>query len=145
MKKLIIALVCLFTLQGIAKADSDKPIEVKELPQKALTFMNKHFADIKVSYAKLEEDIWEKKYEVVMVNGQKMEFDKNGEWLEVDCKFSSVPEAIIPAEIKVYLKQHFPEQKTIKIERDKRGYEVKLTNKLEITFDKKFRAIDIDD
>lgn len=145
MKKLMIALVCLFALQGMAKADNDKPIEVKDLPQKALIFMNKHFADIKVSYAKLEEDLWEKKYDVVMVNGQKMEFDKNGEWLEVDCKFSTVPEAIIPEDIKVYLKQQFPEQKIIKIERDKRGYEIKLSNKLEITFDKKFRAIDIDD
>lgn len=145
MKKLMIALVCLFTLQGLAKADNDKPIEVKELPQKALTFIDKYFADVKVSYAKLEEDLWEKKYDVVMVNGQKLEFDKNGEWLEVDCKYSTVPETIIPEAIRNYVKQHFPEQKIIKIERDKKEYEVKLTNKLEITFDKKFRAIDIDD
>ena len=95
--------------------------------------------------AKLEEDLWEKKYDVVMVNGQKLEFDKNGEWLEVDCKYSTVPETIIPEAIRNYVKQHFPEQKVIKIERDKKEYEVKLTNKLEITFDKKFRAIDIDD
>lgn len=145
MKKLMIMLVCLFALQGLAKADNDKPVEVKELPQKALTFIDKHFADVKVSYAKLEEDFWEKKYDVVLVNGQKMEFDKNGEWLEVDCKYSTVPEAIIPEAIKTYLTQHFPEQKTVKIERDKKGYEVKLNNKLEIKFDKKFKAIEIDD
>lgn len=52
MKKLMIVLVCLFALQGLAKADNDRPIEVKELPQKALTFIDKYFADVKVSYSK---------------------------------------------------------------------------------------------
>lgn len=145
MKKLTFMLVCLFALQGLAKAGDDKPIETKDLPQKAITFIQQHFADIKISYAKMEEDLWDKTYDVVMVDGQKLEFDKNGEWKEVDCKYASVPEAIIPEAIKNYLKQKFPQQKVIKIERDKKKYEIKLGNKLEVKFDKKFNVIGLDD
>ena len=33
----------------------------------------------------------------------------------------------------------------IKIDRDRRGYDVKLNNGMEIEFDKKFNVVDIDD
>lgn len=145
MKKIMIMLVCLFAIQALAKAANDKPIEVKDLPEKATAFINQHFADTKVSYAKVEEELLDKTYDVVFVNGQKIEFDKKGEWKEVDCKNGVVPTAIVPKEIKSNLEKRFPEQKIVKIERDKRGYEVKLSNKLEVKFDKKYNIIDIDD
>lgn len=144
MKKLMMMLVCLFVLQGLVKASDDKPIEVDNLPKKALSFMKQNFAEAKVSYAKMEDDFLNKTYEVVFVNGQKLEFDKNGEWTEVDCKFAVVPATIIPQEIKNYLQKKFPEQKVVKIERNKKMYEVKLDNKLEVTFDKKFNVIELD-
>lgn len=145
MKTMMMMLVCLFALQGLAKADDDKPIEVNNLPQKAQTFIKQHFADAKISYAKVEEDFLDKRYDVIFVNGQKVEFDKKGEWLEVDCKFSVVPTAIIPEQIKKQVTQKFPEQKVVKIERDKKGYEVKLDNKLEIKFTKNFQIVGYDD
>lgn len=144
MKTLMMMLVCLFGLQGLVKASDDKPIEVANLPEKALTFMKQNFPEAKVSYAKMEDDLWNKTYEVVFVNGQKLEFDKNGEWTEVDCKFAVVPATIIPQQIKSYLLKKFPEQKVVKIERDKKQYEVTLDNKLEVTFDKKFNVIELD-
>ena len=33
MKKLVFLLVCLFTLQTVARADDDKPIQVTQMPQ----------------------------------------------------------------------------------------------------------------
>ena len=35
MKKLVFLLVCLFTLQTVARADDDKPIQVTQMPQQA--------------------------------------------------------------------------------------------------------------
>ena len=35
MKKLVFLLVCLFTLQTVARADDDKPIQVTQMPQLA--------------------------------------------------------------------------------------------------------------
>ena len=78
MKQLITLTVLLFSMFGIAKADEDKPIQVNELPKKAQEFIQKHFAKHNVSYAKVENDFWDKSYDVIFVNGDKIEFNKNG-------------------------------------------------------------------
>lgn len=90
MKKLLTIAICLFISFGITKADDDKPINVNELSQKAQVFIRQNFPKNEVSYAKMEKDFWDKKYEIVFVNGEKIEFDKNGNWEEVDCTFSFV-------------------------------------------------------
>ena len=54
MKKLVFLLVCLFTLQTVARADDDKPIQVTQMPQPAQQFIKQHFADSKVALAKID-------------------------------------------------------------------------------------------
>lgn len=145
MKQLITLTICLFTFIGITKADNDKPISVNELPQKAQQFIKQNFAGSEISFAKLEKDLLDKKYEVIFVNGNKIEFDKNGNWKEVDCKHTAVPEAIIPEQIKTVIAKQYPQAKVLKIDKDSRGYEVKLNNKLELKFNSTFQLVDIDD
>ena len=146
MKKLMI-LSAILMVFGIttACADNDKPIAVTQLPQKAQQFIKTHFSKEKVAFAKLERDFLETTYEVVFTNSTKLEFQKDGNWKEVDCKYSTVPTGIVPAQIAQYVMQNYPDTKIVKIDRDKRDYEVKLTNGLELTFDLKFNLIDIDD
>lgn len=144
MKKLVFLLVCLFTLQSVARADDDKPIQVTQMPQTAQQFIKQHFADSKVALAKMESDFLYKSYEVIFTNGNKVEFDKKGSWTEVDCKYGAVPVAVIPAAIQNYVKSNYPETTILKIERDKKDYEVKLSNRIELKFDLKFNLIDID-
>ena len=127
MKKLMTLAICLFAFIGITRADDDKPVTVDQLPQKAQTFIKQYFADKQVSLAKQERDFFDKSYEVMFVNGEKVEFDKNGEWKDVDCKFSEVPADII------------------QIDRDSRGYEVQLNNRLELSYNTSFQLTDIDD
>lgn len=145
MKKLITLSVCLFALLGLAKADNDKPISLNELPQKSQKFIKQYFPKNEISYAKMEKEVWDKKYEVVFVNGEKIEFDKKGDWKEIDCKFSAVPEALIPAAIKKHLAEQYPQAKVIQIERDSKGYDVKLNNKLELKYTPTFQLKEIDD
>ena len=146
MKKLMILTTILMAL-GIstACADNDNPIAVTQLPQKAQLFIKTHFPKEKVALAKLELEFLETRYEVVFTNGSKVEFLKDGEWKEVECKYSTVPTAIIPAQIASYVSQNYPDTQIVQIDSDKRDYEVKLTNRLELTFDLNFNLIDIDD
>ena len=139
MKKLVFLLVCLFTLQTVARADDDKPIQVTQMPQLAQQFIKQHFSDSKVALAKMESDFLYKSYEVIFTNGNKVEFDKKGNCEEVDCKHTSVPAAI-----QKYVTTNYPDAKVLKIERDKKDYEVKLSNRTELKFDLKFNLIDID-
>ena len=144
MKKLLFLVVCLFALHSVARADDDKPIQVNQMPQTAQQFDKQHFPDCKIAMAKVESDFLDKNYKVIFTDGNKVDFDKKGDWKEVDCKYSSVPVRIIPVAIMNYVKTNYPNAKVQKIERDKKNYEVKLSNKWEIKFDMKFNVIDID-
>lgn len=145
MKKMITLTCCLLAFFSWAKADNDLPVTVNELPQKAQEFIKLYFPKQEVSFAKVEKDFWEKKYEIVFVSGEKIEFDKNGNWEEVKCKFSVVPNGIVPEKIREQLSKRFPDAKVLKIERDSKGYEVELDNKLEVKYNNSFQLTDIDD
>lgn len=144
MKKLFFLLVCLFALQTVARADDDKPVQVSQMPQLAQQFIKKHFSDSKVALAKMESDLFNKSYEVIFTNGNKVEFDKKGNWKEIDCKYSSVPVEIIPIAIQQYARNNYSDSKILKIDRDKKDYEVKFSNRVELKFDLNFNLIDID-
>ncbi|TGY27008.1 PepSY-like domain-containing protein [Bacteroides caecimuris] len=144
MRKLVFLLVCLFTLQTVAHADDDKPIQVTQMPQPAQQFIKRHFANSKVALAKMESDFFYKSYEVIFTNGDKVEFNNKGEWREIDCKHTVIPAATIPTAIRQYVTTNYPDVKVQKIERDKKEYEVKLSNRTELKFDLKFNLIDID-
>ncbi len=146
MKKFLILTAAVFALGTFAaNAGNDRPIKVGELPEKAQQFIRQHFPDEKVSFAKEERELFDTTYEVIFTDSSKVEFLKNGEWKEVDCKYSKVPAAIIPPQIARYVSQNYPDMSVVQIERGKRDYEVKLSNGLELTFDLKFNLIDIDD
>lgn len=56
MKKLVLLLVCMFTMHTMVMADNDKPIQVNQLPAKAQTFLNTYFKDHKVALANRKQN-----------------------------------------------------------------------------------------
>ena len=145
MKKFFLAVASLFTFIGIASAENDRIISFEQLPAKSQEFIKKYFPDEKVSYVKEESDFMELSYEAVLATGTKIEFVGSGEWKEVECRYSTLNEEIVPVQIREYVRKNFPETKFVKIEKGYRDYEVKLTNRLELTFDQNFNLVDIDD
>ena len=145
MKKILFALAAIFTL-GISSvsADNDKLVSKSELPVQAQKFIDDNFAGVKLTYAKLERDFLERSYEVVLADGTKLEFTVKGVWKDVDCRYSEVPAAIIPVAIKEYVNSNYPGEKILKIEQDHGFYELKLSNRYELTFNKDYRIVDID-
>ena len=146
MKKLVLVLVSMFALINATWADDDKPIKVTDMPQAAQAFIKQHFPNSSVALAKMEKDFFDRSYDVIFTDGNKVDFNRKGEWMEVDCRYTQVPEAIIPAPIKTYINDQYPDAKIIGIEKnDRGGYEAKISKGWELTFDKKFNVIDIDD
>ena len=145
MKKILFALFAVLSLSVFdANADNDRIISKELLPANAQGFIDAHFPGSKISYAKEERDFFERSYEVVFADGSKVEFSRKGEWQDVDCRYSEVPAAILPAQIAKYVSDHYPDAKVLRIERDANDYEVKLSNRLELKFNKKYQIIDID-
>lgn len=135
MKKIIFLLVCLTTIQISSYAGNDRSIRTDQLPEKAKLFIQEHFKGIDVSYAKMETELFSKSYEVIFVNGAKAEFNKNGEWKEVEHKYEAIPESIIPKKILNYVNTKHTGKKIVEINKDSKDYEIKLSNGIEIEFD----------
>ena len=144
MKKIFIALACVFTLAANACADNYQPINRDQLPGQAQTFLSTYFPKAKVSLIRKETDVMELSYDVIFTDGCKVEFDRKGNWTEVDCLTLPVPAGIVPEAINKVISTHYPEAKVTKIERDHREVDVKLSNHVELTFNKKLQLIDID-
>ena len=145
MKKILLTLVAVFSIGVVsANAHNDRIINKSQLPISAQQFIDNHFAGIELTYAKEEFNIFFNSYEVRLADGTKIEFTSKGNWEEVNCRFGEVPSAIIPQPIKEFIDKNHPGAKVIMIEKD-RNYEVKLSNRLELKFDKDFNLYDIDD
>lgn len=128
-----------------ALRDEDKPVDETELPQMAIEFLKKNFADTKIAMAKYDWELFGGNYDVILVDGTKIEFDKEGKWYEIDCKFGEVPASIVPEKIASYVKDRYPDAKTTKIDRKKNKYEIKLSNGIELKFNKDFKLTGFDD
>lgn len=142
MKKLLLLLACFVSLQLTACAD--RPITFEQLPAKSQEIIKQHFAGFEISFAKKDNDGLEVDYEVIFVNGDKIEFNRNGDWKNIECRFSQVPEALIPVQILEYVKSKYPNNKILKIELDHFNTEIELDNRLEYTFNRNYQLIEVD-
>lgn len=147
MKRLSLLLSVLFVTASTlpALAGNDRIITVGELPAASQQFISTCFKEVEVSYAKVDEEWFDKEYKVVFVDGSKVEFVRSGAWKEIDCKYGEVPAGAVSAPIRDCVAARFPGRRIICIERDRRNCEVKLDNGLELEFDADFRLVDIDD
>lgn len=143
MKKTLffLALVLTICLPIHLQADNDQVITFDRLPATAQATLKQHFAN-KVPLVITAD--WDD-YKVMYQSGEKVEFDKKGNWRDIECKSSQVPIELIPEQIQTNVNASFPGAAVIEIDRDRRGYSVKLNNGLELEYNKNFQVIEVDD
>ncbi len=146
MKKFLAILTIGFAITATACADNDViSRNTNDLPAPARTALDRHFPQAKVSYIKIDKDLFKSTtYEVQLVHGAEVSFNHKGEWIEVDCKKAPVPTAFLPPSIRSQVNDMFPGEQVTKIEKDSRDYEVELGNGIELKFNKKFKMIEVD-
>ncbi len=144
MKKFIYA-IFLFIAPLSIKADNDRLIRFEQLPEVSRKFIHTHFNGKDISFVKAEQEFLSKSYSLYFVDGSKVEFDGKGKWEEIDCLKNEIPAEIVPKQITSYVTKNHPNAKIVKINCDRRDYEVKLDNFVEIKFDKRFNVIGYDD
>ncbi len=145
MKRFVYLMTALLLVcANIACADNERTITVAELPADARLLLEQHFADRKIVLAKVETDVLSKSYEVVFADGDRIDFDSKGRWAEIECPATAVPSALVPAAITHYVRNNYPGQTIKSLEKDRKEYEVKLSNRIELIFDKKLRLKKID-
>lgn len=144
MKRFIVTIALVVASLTIVYA-KDKPVTFSQLPVAAQAFINKNFPDDKVSFASVDDDIIRPDYQVVLASGVMLDFENNGKLEKISTRNGNIPDGIIPAEILNAVNAQYPDAKVLEYEIDRRTYEVKLSNKLEIKFNSAFGIIEIDD
>ena len=140
MRLLFIALLSMM-VTSVAFAD-DKPIPVEKLPAAARTFVDTNFPGKKILYA--EKD-WNS-YECRLDDGTKIDFTSKGEWKQVDCHgMSAAPAVLVPEAIKQYVETNFSNCMITKIDKERHGYDIELSNDLELRFNHQGALIGMDD
>jgi len=146
MKKLIAILVMAMAVLQVTVARDVVTRDVTKLPNNAREVIKTNFPQSEISYIKIDTETFRSKiYEVTLTDGTELEFDKKGSWIEIDCKKGKVPSIFVPANITQYITQNFPNQFIVKIEKDRRGYDVELSNDLDVKFDTKGNFMRLDD
>lgn len=142
MKKFLTVLLLTLCLATSACARDRRSRDVKDLPVAAQTILKANFKS-QVSLIKIDTD-WGRvsEYEVILSDGTEVVFDRAGNWKEIEmCCSSSVPDALIPKAIRDYVKSHMKGTKIIGVEHDSKGYELTLSNGVEMKFDSQGRFL----
>lgn len=124
-------------LSSVAFAGDKYAHDASVLPKAAQTVLAKNFKS-KVSVVKIDKDFGRiSEYEVVMTDGTEITFDRDGNWKDVEVNVSkSVPDAFVPASVSKYVKTAQSGQRIVGIEKGRSGYEIELSNGVEMKFDK---------
>lgn len=134
----------LAALLACEKYDDDRPVDFNKLPAVAQTFVKGYHADAKVLYVTKDDDIILPDYNVRLDNGVSIQFSNNGALEKIETP-AGVPDGVVPVQIADYVKTQYPDVVIKEYEVGKSTYEVKLSNRLELTFNSSFKLIEIDD
>ncbi|MBO4315555.1 MAG: PepSY-like domain-containing protein [Prevotella sp.] len=147
MKKVSLFSVAIVSMvmQSVTCLADDMVIPVGQLPEAAKTFVKKNFPNTAISYVTKEMEFMGATYEARLADGTEIDFDKKGNWDKVDCQLKAVPAALIPATISQFVKTNHPDAIIVKIDKERYGYDIELSNDLELKFNKKGQLIGIDD
>ena len=140
MKRIVfafVAIVCFGLSTAMAQNTNANP---------AITqFVTQYFPEATIQMVMPDED----DIDVVLNDYTKIEFKLNNEWKKVDCehatKFISVPATLVPEQITAYVNANFPNTIIKKLEKKFFGWEIELSNGLEVKFNNNFKVTKVDD
>ena len=139
--KFLLLMTMVMTMSLTMSADDDdRVITFAQLPEAAQTFLKANFATKVPLLVTADWDDFTIRYE----SGEKIEFDRSGNWKDIECYNGKVPAEAVPGQISSYISQNYPGKSIIKIERHRSVYEVKINNGMEIEFNRNFQVIDMD-
>ena len=134
MKRNFIFLCAMMVLSAAAFAD--QVVDPATLPAEIQTAVKTWYPDATVTFAEADWD----SYEVALSNGAEIDFRKTGDWKQIEC-MAGVPAAAVPEKIAAEIAKKIPDVPVVKIEKEYRGYEVKLQNRMELYFNEKGKLV----
>ena len=141
MKKIIFILAVLFGVMNASARDKYFH-DVNILPDAAQTYLSQNFK-APVSHIRIGKEFGQiRKYEVILNDGSEISFDKHGAWKDVEVSSTAeVPAGFIPSPILKFIKDNQAKAKVTGIEKKAYGYDVELSNGIDVKFSDKGKFI----
>ncbi|MCM1291780.1 MAG: PepSY-like domain-containing protein [Prevotella sp.] len=115
--------------------DEDYPVPANKLPIAAQNFINNYYSGVKISTVEVDKEDGKTEFDVTLANGHEVTFTPEGEWTDVDAPYGqTVPDSFVLPAILDYIRVTYPGQGVNEISRQSYGYEVELTNGIELKF-----------
>lgn len=146
MKKFL-TLLTLLCVSALSMSARDRVYrDAKALPAQAQETLRKAFPKSEVNRVKVDENMFGyRDYEVVLADGVEIEFDKDGDWTEVDCGHRAVPELFVIAPIRQFVKANHGKAVVVKVDKDRKSYDLELSDGTELKFDRAGKFLRYDD
>lgn len=141
MKKFLFAIAA--AIVSLACSADDRPINPERLPNAAKTFISTYFPETTVSHAQIDDDRFKPDYTVILSNGAKIEFSNDGSLEKIESR-AGIPEELIPVQIREYVQRQYPDAVYVEYEIDRHYYEIGLSNKIELRFNRNFNLVEVD-
>lgn len=126
--------------------EKEEVVSPEELPAEGQAFLSDHFAGINVVRVEKEKNRTEgTEFEARLENGIVVKFDKNGNWDDVDAPDTvAIPTSFILTPVVEYVAAEYPDTEINGIDKEPHGFDVELTNGLDLEFDTEGKFIRID-
>lgn len=141
MKKLILTFTALLAFAIIVVScdkDDDHQVPATSLPTSASTFLNTFFKDVTIRKVEKQTPTATNKtaYSVELANGIEVDFDQEGNWKEVESdNDTAIPTGFISSTIVSYVDTNHKTAQISAIDKVTAGFEVELTNDIDLLFD----------
>jgi hypothetical protein len=149
LRNVVAIAICLVAITPLfASCENEELIKEKDLPETSRDFIKKHFPDIAISHIIKDKEGISVNYTVYLANGFDVDFEKKGDWDEVDGHINPIPQSILsllPAGITDYLATNFSDNFVTEVNKEHYGYEIGLNNGLDLKFNSNGSFIGIDD
>lgn len=111
--------------------DDDEVIGSDSLPSAAKAFIQQYYPAASIINTTKDKD----DYEVTLSEGTRIDFNKSGEWTDVDAPIGkTIPSGFYPAAIDTYVGANFQGIGINEISKETGGYDVELVTGTELVF-----------
>lgn len=145
MKKLIMSLALIAGVTLGAAARDEYAHDSSVLPETAQATINNNFRS-DVSVIKIDRTLGViSEYEVTLSDGTEISFDRHGDWESIETNKSKyVPSSIVLKPITDYVAQNYDDARIVGLERGRLGYEVDLSNGVDLHFTHSGKFVKVD-
>lgn len=145
MKKLIFLLAVIFGILTASARDNyshDSGI----LPEAARNLLSHNFK-AGVNHIKVGKEFGQiRRYEVILTDGTEISFDKHGIWKDVEVgRDAEVPQTLLLPPIVKFIRENQGKARVTGIEKKAYGYEIELSNGVDIQFSAKGKFLRYED